>query len=280
VPRAQLWPHNGVLVANRSTADDGHGLAVDADDHAILTYNDDRAAARSAATRSRGRDAWGATGVLPPTPPSSLLPVTVTTTGEYIVAWTQDDSFWMQRLDASGVPQWSPAKHVVPTSGAYLFSDLQPSLSGTFIAGWVHYTGGYTGPKYLTRYTASGLPMGLSPVIVLTAARCRTGTFRRSCWTVAAEPFLAGTTWPARAQLLRPTRRRCAQVFPHNGVAASTLANRIRLSPSVACNGVNPGDLPVLDGKRPEPDAMGLYGQRFSSTGSRLRTDHPAGLAA
>ncbi len=279
----EQWPHNGVLVANRSySSTTDYGLAVDADDNAILAYNDDRSGSDQIGCNKIAPDGtllWGPTGVLLTSTTQFVASpkVTVTSTGEYIVGWSQDISFWMQRLNASGVPQWNPAKHIIPSSGSYLLADLQPSLSGTFIASWVHYTGGYTSPKYLytQRYTTAGTPMwGLSPVIVFDGGSLQNGYFPTflpdgTGGAIFGWYDVAGT----RNAYVQHVTALGVQVFPHNGVPASTLGGRIRLSPSVAYNSASQEIFLFWTESDLYQTQWGLYGQRFSSGGARLWTD-------
>jgi hypothetical protein len=279
----EQWPHNGVLVANRSySSTTDYGLAVDADDNAILAYNDDRGGSDQIGCNKVAPDGtllWGAMGVLLTNTTEFVASpkVAVTTQGDYAVAWLQNDSVWMQRLSAAGVPQWNPAKYVTPSSGSYLFSDVQPSLSGTFIVSWVYYTGGYTGPKYLyaQRYSTSGTSMwGLSPVIVFDGGSLQNGYFPSflpdgAGGAVFAWYDVAGT----RNCYVQRVNATGGQVFPHNGVAVSTLANRIRLSPCVTYNSASQEIFTFWTESNTYQTQWGLYGQRFSAAGARLWTN-------
>jgi hypothetical protein len=278
----EQWPHNGVLVANRSySSTTDYDLAVDADDNAILTYNDDRSGSDQIGCNKIAPDGtllWGPTGVLVTSTTEFVASpkVAVTSTGDYIVGWLQDTSFWLQRLNASGVPQWMPAKHIAPTSGSYLLADLEQAGGGSVIASWVYYTS-FSGPKYLytQKYSASGTPLwGLSPVIVFDGGSLQMGYFPDFVpdgigGAVYTWYDVAGT----RNCYVQHVSSVGVQVFPHNGVAASTLANRIRLSPDVAYNSAS-GEIFVFWTEADlNQTQWGLYGQRFSSAGSRLWTN-------
>jgi hypothetical protein len=279
----EQWAHNGLLIANRSygwTTD--YDLAVDADDCAIVTYNDDRSGSDQIGCNKVSPDGtllWGPTGVLLTNTIEFVASpqVAVSTTGDYFVGWSQGDAFWLQRLSANGVPQWSPAKHVGPSSGSYLLSDLETSGGGTVIALWVHYTGGYSSPRYLytQKYTASGAPAwGLTPVIVFDGGSVQMGYFPNfvtdgSGGAVYGWYDVAGT----RNCYVQHVNALGVELFPHNGVAASTLANRIRLSPSVAYNPASGEIFLFWTESNLTQTQWGLYGQRFSSAGTRLWTN-------
>lgn len=279
----EQWAHNGLLIANRSySSTTDYDLAVDVDDNAILTYNDDRSGSDQIGCNKispSGTLLWGPSGVLLTNTIEFVASpkVTVSSTGDYFVGWSQGDAFWLQRLNASGVPQWSPAKRVGPTSGSYLLSDLEEGGGGTAIALWVYYTGGYTGPKYLysQKYTPTGAPVwGLAPVIVFNGGSVQMGYFPSfvpdgSGGAVYGWYDVAGT----RNCYVQHVSTTGSELFLHNGVAASTLANRIRLSPSVAYNAASGEIFLFWTEADMNQTQWGLYGQRFSPTGSRLWTN-------
>jgi hypothetical protein len=279
----EQWAHNGILIANRSyswTTD--YELAVDADDNAILTYNDDRSGTDQIGCNKispAGTLLWGASGVLltGTTEFVASPKVAVTSTGDCVVGWSQGDAFWLQRLNANGVPQWTPAKRVAPSSGFYLLSDLEPSSDGAVIALWVYNTGGYSDPKYLytQKYSSSGATLwGLGQVIVFNGGSVQSGYFPPlvpdgSGGAVYRWYDIAGT----RNCYVQHVSSAGIELFPHNGVAASTLANRIRLSPGLAYNPSSGEIFLFWTEANTYQTQWGLYGQRFSATGTRLWTN-------
>ncbi|HVP10271.1 MAG TPA: hypothetical protein VMV94_03690 [Phycisphaerae bacterium] len=278
----EQWAHNGILIANRSyswTTD--YDLAVDADDNAILTYNDDRSGSDQIGCNKispAGTLLWGPTGVwLTSTTEFVASPkVAVTSTGDCMIGWTQGSAFCLQKVNASGVPQWTPVKRFAPTSGSYLLSDLEPSSGGAAIASWVYNTGGYSDPRYLysQKYSASGTAMwGFVPVVVFNGGSLQMGTFPPlvpdgSGGAVYAWYDVSGT----RNCYVQHVSSLGVEMFSHNGLAVSTLTGRIRLSPAFTYSQASGEIFVFWTEANTLQTQWGLYGQRISAAGSRLWT--------
>ncbi|MBP7748384.1 MAG: hypothetical protein KA383_19890 [Phycisphaerae bacterium] len=279
----EQWPHNGLLIANRSygwTTD--YELTVDADDNAVIAYNDDRSGSDQIGCNKispAGTLLWGATGVLLTNTSEFVASprVAVTSDGRIVVGWTQEAGFYLQQLSPDGVPQWASPTHVLPATGSYGLSDLKESGAGTVIASWVYSTGGYSSPRYLyaQKYSSAGAPVwGFAPVIVFDGGSLQMGYFPRfvpdgSGGAVFGWYDTAGT----RNCYVQHVSTSGTQLFPHNGVAASTLANRIRLSPDVAYNSATGESFLFWTEANSLQSQWGLYGQKFSPAGVRAWTN-------
>jgi len=108
----ELWPHDGVLVADRSfSSTQDYGLSVDTEGNALLAFRDDRVSPiqiTAAKIAPDGSMLWGPGGVQVSSGNIFVASPRVTGTldDKIVVAWTSDVNVMIQQLDASGAPQW------------------------------------------------------------------------------------------------------------------------------------------------------------------------------
>ncbi|MET0225360.1 MAG: hypothetical protein ABW187_02870 [Dokdonella sp.] len=146
-----LWPHNGVLVADRSydsTYD--YGLAVDAEGNAFVAYNccaNNSADEHIAISKvlPDGTLAWGVAGVAVSTADEAVYNayVTAATDGTLVVAWSADSGVRAQKLDEDGQPQWADGgiDLVQPTAALKLLGGVEPAEDGNVIVSWSNQSG-------------------------------------------------------------------------------------------------------------------------------------------
>ncbi|HEY0178201.1 MAG TPA: hypothetical protein VGC30_01045 [Dokdonella sp.] len=148
---AEVWTHDGIVVADRSydfTYD--YGLAVDADGNAYVAYNccengsaDEHIAV--AKITPDGTPAWGDAGVTVSLPGESVYNAYVTATddGDVVVAWSADAGVRAQKLDADGAPLWVAGgiELIRPTAALKLLGDVEPAGGGDVIVSWSNQSG-------------------------------------------------------------------------------------------------------------------------------------------
>ena len=173
----ELWPHNGVKIADRNqdwTTD--YGLEVDAADNALLAFRDDRYGILHLTVASTGPDGvqlWETAvsdGTFEPINPSLVL----TADGGVTVAWSEytDDGkqVHVQRLNAAGQLQWSAPLVLKDTDGGnFDFSFMTSSDHDNVILSWVRQGSQYWEPYHLWAQKISSegdLLWGPSHVIV------------------------------------------------------------------------------------------------------------------
>ena len=164
-----LWPHNGILVADRSydfTYD--YGLAVDADGNAFLAYNccaNNSADEHIAVSKVQpdGTLAWGAAGVTVSTADEAIYNayVTAATDGTLVVAWAADSGVRAQKLDEDGQPQWVDGgiDLVHPTAALKLLGGVEPAEDGNVIVSWSNQSGSAHVLTAQKLATADGAPL-------------------------------------------------------------------------------------------------------------------------
>lgn len=162
----ELWPHNGVLIADRglsSTTD--YDLDVDANGNAILAFNDDRSGSDQITAQkvdANGNLLWGPLGVAVTsgTGFKASPKIVELSDGSFVVGWTGSGLASVRKLDVNGLPLGA-AIDISETGHAILLSDLVASSEGGWIAMywrcWT--TNSVTSSKHLysRRFFANGL---------------------------------------------------------------------------------------------------------------------------
>lgn len=272
----EQWAHNGVLIADRSfSSTQDYGLAVDADDNAVICYRDDRAGGTRVGVNKvspNGTLLWGASGVLVSGEgvDAGSPRVAATSDGHYVVGWSQDGSVAIQRLDADGVTQWVAGGILIsPAAGFYSMSDLHPSLSGSVIASFVHQTGPqFFNPKNLVaqRFDSDGAAMWNegTPINVFDANSLQFGDFPSFITDGSGGAIFSWyETGGDRNAFMQHVSASGTELFAHNGVAGSIQAGRIGLNPDVAYDAANDDIYMFWHETDTNQNFDGLYGQRF-----------------
>ena len=283
----EVFPHGGLLVADRSfSSTQDYGLSVDAAGNALLTFRDDRAGGTqitAALVTAAGDQPWGPTGVqLTNTSAFVAAPkIAGTSDGGAVVAWTQDESTRLQKLDADGVPQWASDVVLTPATGSYSASDLHAHGADVVLA-FVHQTGPFGSPRHLLaqKFDAEGDPLwGAGHVAVFDGGSLQFGNFPTFVPDGAGGGVFswyntAGAGLQSYVQHVLPDG---SEAFAHNGLAVSTNATRERVSPDVAYDAGTGAIYAFWTELANFQSLRGVYGQKVDAAGDRLWTDE--GLA-
>jgi len=285
----ELWAHGGVLIADRgysSTQDYGlsaspiDGSGGDGGDDAFLAFRDDRFTGdQVTATRvlSDGSQPWGPTGVqLTSTTDFIASPkVAATPDGGCVVAWTQASTTRLQKLDASGVPQWAGDVLIpVAVGETASLADLGANPDGSVVVSWVAQSGGFFGPRNLRaqRLSSAGAPLwGATGVDVFVTGSLQIGNFPS---LVPDGGGGALFTWYGTGPLQCYAQHVLAtgiQAFgaPGTGVEVSLDAAQIRVNPSLAYRQAT-GETFVFWIEQNSVQSMdGVSGQKFDASGAR-----------
>jgi hypothetical protein len=131
----ERFRHDGRLVAdlsNSSTED--YGLDVDSEGNALLAFLDTREGSNPQVTAAKiaaqGKSLWGQRGVQLTSGSSfhAAPKIAGTRDGGAVVAWTNDSSVVLQKLDRHGHPLWG--KGVVFSESGYNYSLGRPARGG------------------------------------------------------------------------------------------------------------------------------------------------------
>lgn len=277
------WAGGGILVADLAhTSSQDYGLAVDADDNAILAYRDDRPGTSQIGANKVAPDGtllWGAAGVIVSTTANGSSPrAAALDTGEYVIGWTTSSSpasIALQKLNSAGAAQWAAGGVIIsdppnPTSRPILLSDLQPSDSGSVIALWMRCTGSncVTSNRQLStrKYDSNGAPLWPAIVPVFDG----TSSIQNGYFPTFVSDGAGGAvyvwyeTGATRRSLYQHIDASGVELHAHNGVACSLqTSGRISLSPSFTYEPLTNECYVFWTEANSGQSQWGVYGQRL-----------------
>jgi hypothetical protein len=271
----EQWAHNGVLIADRSfSSTQDYDLDVDAAGHALLAFRDDRhTGIQITATRVSpdGTQVWGGSGVqLTATTDFVAAPkIAATTDGNIVVAWTQEDTTVLQKLDAAGTALWFPATTLTDPGGqGFSASDLNASSAGAAIISLVR---GFLSPTYYAQKISAtgGQVWTFSPIPIFDGGFLQIANFPEF---VSDDGGGAVFGWYGTGPLQCYVQRVLSngnEVFPHDGVEASTDLSQLRVAPSVSYNRPTGETFLFWNELNATQSQFGVYGQKFNSLGTR-----------
>lgn len=282
----ELWSHNGVLVLDRgfsSTQD--YGFDVDSGDNALLVARDDSGTGvqiTASKVSPSGVLLWGPTGVqLTNTSSFVAAPkIAGTADGGVVVAWLQNSSVLLQKLDGNGATLWGAGINLTPSSGSYSVGDLHDSGTDVILS-MVHQTGSFTSPKHIVaqKFDAAGNPLWGSTVLsIFDSGSLQFGNYPPFTPDGSGGALFA---WYGVSPLQVYAQHVLAdgtEAFPHNGVAGSTNTSRVRVSPSVSYDGASGSTYLFWTEQNSGQSQSGLWGQKFDAAGIRQWTNQGATL--
>jgi len=274
-----LFGANGVLVADRSfSSTQDYGLDVDALGGAALAFRDDRFTGTqitAARVTTSGVLIWGTNGVqLTNTTAFVASPrICGTADGSVVVAWTEDASARVQKLDGAGGTSWGPTGLTfTPVSGSYSPSGLHDHDSDAILA-FVHQTGGFGSPRHLyaQKFDFTGaLQWGASHVAVFDGGSLQLGNFPDF------EPDGSGGGvfgWYDTSSSLQCYVQHVlsdgTEAFSHNGIAVSTDATRVRVSPHADFDPATGETFVFWTEQNSVQSQAGVWGQKLDASGNR-----------
>jgi len=273
----ELLVHNGVLVADRgfsSTQD--WGLDVDAAGNCLLTFRDDSVGGiqiTAAKVAPDGTLLWGPTNVqLTSTSDFVAAPkIAGTSDGGAVVAWTQNASVWVQKLDAGGTALWGAGLSFTPGAGSYSASDLHDAGNDIILA-FVHQTGSFGSPRHLyaQKFDASGtLLWGAGHVAVFDSGSLQFGNFPEFVPDGSGGAVFSWYDTSSSLQCyVQHVLAGGTEAFAHNGAAVSSNAVRVRVSPWATLDASTGEVVAFWKEQNSLQSQSGVYGQRFTTSGS------------
>ena len=285
----EQFVHDGLQIAkltNSSTED--YGLDIDTQGNALLAFLDTREGASQQVTVTKvspsGQQLWGPTGIqLTSGSPNAHQPkVAGTSDGGVVVAWTAYGPTYsfivLQKFDANGNPQW--ASNALQNNGIilsenkadYTVSDLHASDNGSVIVSFSRDTG-FRSNRYLyaNKFSASGqLLWGAKHVHVWDGGSLQLGNFPSFISDGnGGAVFSWYSSSPSLQVYVQHINSAGTEIFPHNGVVASTNASNSRVSPSVDYRPSTQEIFVSYEEEDSFQSMSGVYAQKFNSTGTR-----------
>ena len=291
------WGSAGLLISanpqNTSLVD--YDLAVDDSNYAVVVFTDIRNGGQIEPFAYRispqGSFAWGANGVALSTSSSTFQAnpkVACTSDGNYVFAWIFSSTprkVAMQKLNAAGAKQWGTDPILVAGTGTELldYPSIVRSDSGRVILMMSGYTGTFINPQnyriYTQKYSPAGTPLwGINPDTVYGLGRV-SGFFvprlipdgnNGAFYVWHDDRNNTGSSF-SNIQHITSTD---TKLFPANGSAGSTLLGRLHNDAWAAYTPAN-GETYMFwyETDAAFQSSYGVYGQKFSSSGTRMWPD-------
>ena len=282
----EQWAHNGILIADRgdsSTQD--YGVSIDTTGNALLTFRDDRnGIERITANKisTTGDLLWGDSGVQVSGTTGFLAAPKVagTTDGNIVVAWTHDAEVVIQKLDPNGLPLWGEGVIQSAIDTAFIASDLKASDQGNVIVSMVESTT-FSSPKHIFAQklaSLDGAPLwGMNPLAIfdLDNGSLQFGNFPSF---ITDDTGGAIFTWYTSSPSLNCWVQRVdssgMEYFNHNGLATSTNASQLRVSPTSSFNSKTDEIYSFWVEINNNQSQSGVYAQKFNALGERQWTEN------
>jgi len=277
------WQENGLLISNhpQETWLTDYDLAVDSADYAIIALNDIRAGGdwdiygyRISPT---GEFAWGPDGLtisdnagFEPDPQ-----VLVTTAGNIVFAWQEDDVVHIRKVTSEGADFWDPAIITLTSTYPLSIPRLAQADNDCFILQFLVAQGpNYYSPKHLYAHKldADGNELwGSSGVAVTTAGGF--GPQMRPEIVTDSRDGAYSYWYDSRNNVLHAYAQHIssngAMLWTANGVVVSTTANELQMNPSLVHHSLSGDVMLFYENTDYNQTVIGVYGQRIDSTGAR-----------
>ena len=226
---------------------------------------------------------WGTEGVQAPSDAGFVAAPKVVGAGDgsIVVAWTDDASTKVQKLDATGAALWDvQGVTLTPSVGSFFASDLIASDDGSVIVLMTNPTGGFGAPIHLVTQKLAGgdgaLLWGANHVKVFddSMGSLQFGNFP-SC--VSDDSGGAVYAWYTSSPSLQCRVQRVtangSELYAHQGLEVSTNGARLRVAPSADFDPASQLVYVFWTEENSGQSQWGLYGQQFNATGDRLWSD-------
>ena len=279
----EQWAHDGVLIADRSFSwTTAYGLAVDADDRAIVAFRDDRFGGERVSAvmvAADGDRPWGDNGVLLGNAGEAAYSphVAAMTDGDVVVSWSaesdSESSQRLQRIAPDGTILWGNGLSISADGGFVFNADLHPGLNGSVIASWVRQGPNFWDPKHLwaQKFDADGneqwgheplqvyndgsLQFGYQPLFV------PDGLGGAVFWWYSVDPLQC---------FVQHILTDGTEQFGRNGTAVSTLTSQDRVSPVAAYDAALDMTFVFWVELRQDQALRGIWGQRLDGDGTAV----------
>jgi hypothetical protein len=286
----ELWDHNGILISDHPAMTwlTDWDMAVDADNHAILTFQDIRNAGNNNVYAYRiapdGTFMWGADGLeLSNSPSFDVSPkVTVTSIGNTVITWQSEDVVIMQKIAPDGTLLWGA--NGITLSCANTYSCPQPLAidNDEILLKFFEDTGSYpyfTRHILMQRFDADGNAVWASDTVVSNAGGI---TAWNQVFSIVSDDnngcFIA---WHDdrdnnmdASSFIQHVNSDGNVEFTVNGVELSTEGNREKFYPEIAFNPTTNELYAYWFETNSNQNSWGISGQKLDESGNRLWTDN------
>jgi len=291
------FPTNGMLISDHPQQSwlTDYDMAVDGGDNAIIAFNDIRNGGISDwdiyayKISSAGTFLWGADGISlsdVTVADFEVAPkVTVSSADNVVISWLKSggaDSIAVQKISAGGQKMWGDYGITLqPAAGASLSApDLVPAQDDSVIMVWKSSTGSFpviTTKLYSQKFGPDGSKAwGTDGVLIYDLGHITAWTNPQIYTDGNGGAFYTWYDAPSLSEFsvwVQHVDAHGSLVFPLNGIKASTNNTRLHLYPTLS-------HFPQTDElfvfwieENTNQNQYGVYGQKFTSQGSRLWTN-------
>lgn len=284
------FPANGLLISNnpQSSSLVDWDLAVDDSDCCVLAFTDTRASSSINPYAYRisptGQFLWGANGIALTDSVNVYQAnpkVIVTSDGNFVIPWQYNNKIGMVKLNKAGTKLWGSTPLMVigntSTNEKFNYPIGIKSDNGSIILYWIGYTGSFISPSnyktYTQKFSSAGTIQWGNPQDTIWSLGSAQGTYQPGIISdgnngaiYVWQSYVAG---PTNCYVQR--KNSAGQIlFPANGVTVGDVNSNLRFQP-MACYMPSTQETYVFWQEKNSTQSMiGVYGQRFSSNGTKL----------
>jgi hypothetical protein len=288
------FPAGGLLISNnpQSSSLVDWDLAVDDSNCCVLAFTDTRAGSSINPYAYRispsGQFLWGANGIALTDSVNVFQAnpkVICTSDGNFIIPWQYNNKIGIQKINKAGTKVWGNIpKMVIGNPGIsekFNYPIGVKSDNGNFILYWIGYTGSFISPAnyklYTQKYSPAGAGLWGNPQDTLWNQGNAQGTYQPSIYSDgnngAVYVWQSYVTGPTVCYVQRKNSAGQIQ-FPVNGSAVTTTgATMLNFAPAASYMPSTGETFVFWQRKNSLQSVIGVYGQKFSATGTRLWAD-------
>lgn len=288
------FPAGGLLISNnpQSSSLVDWDLAVDDSNCCVLAFTDTRAGSSINPYAYRispsGQFLWGANGIAL-TDSIAIYQanpkVICTSDGNFIIPWQYNNKIGMQKINKAGTKVWGNVPIMVignpSISEKFNYPIGVSSDNGNFILYWIGYTGSFISPAnyklYTQKYSPAGTGLWGNPQDTLWNLGSAQGTYQPTIYSDGNN----GAVYVWQSYVSGPTvcyvqrKNSAGQIlFPANGSAVTTTgATMLNFAPAASYMPATGETYVFWQRKNSLQSVVGVYGQKFSPTGTRMWAD-------
>ncbi len=286
----ELWDDNGILISDHPAMTwlTDWDMTVDADNHAILTFQDIRNAGNNNVYAYRiapdGTFIWGADGLeLSNSPSFDVSPkVTVTSIGNSVITWQSEDVVIMQKIAPDGTLLWGPSGITLSCADTYSWPQPLAIDSDDILLKYFKDSGPPYSPTrhvLMQRYDTDGNAVWADNMVVSNAGGI-------SAWTqifsiVSDDNDGCFIAWHDdrnndmdASSFIQHVNSDGTVEFIVNGVELSTEGNREKFYPEIAFNPATNELYVYWFATDSNQNNWGISGQKLDESGNILWTDN------
>jgi len=288
------FPAGGLLISNnpQSSSLVDWDLAVDDSNCCVLAFTDTRAGSSINPFAYRispsGQFLWGANGIALTDSVAVYQAnpkVICTSDGNFIIPWQYNNKIGIQKINKAGTKVWGNVPLMVignpSISEKFNYPIGVSSDNGNFILYWIGYTGSFISPAnfklYTQKYSPAGSGLWGNPQDTLWNLGSAQGTYQPTIYSDGNN----GAVYVWQSYFSGPTvcyvqrKNSAGQIqFPINGSAVTTTgATMLNFAPAASYMPSTGETYVFWQRKNSLQSVIGVYGQKFSATGTRMWAD-------